>query len=139
MTDTTPPLPDEELPVALRMDGTDAMRPAPSLRDLASTEAPAPAEAGLPGQVIRVRFEPGSGQDDYEVRTTNRDYIRWDKTPKARRAGIESFSDAPFVFASFLAWAAGRRLGQTDLTFDQFLELAESVERQSEDEVPPTR
>lgn len=122
-------------PVAPRLDGTDAVEP-PSLRDLA--EAPADEER-LPGQVIRVVLEDG---EKFEVRTNNRDYIRWDKTVPARRGGVKQFQDAPFVFATFLAWAAARRLELTSLTFDQFLEAAVVVDRLSvgdEDDVPPTR
>jgi hypothetical protein len=109
----------------------------PSLRELAEDVDPEEAqEAGLPGQSIRVVLEDGT---EFTVRTVNRDYIRWDKTPAARRGGVKQFQDAPFIFATFLAWSAAKRLELVPYTFDQFLELAEVVERQAATEVPPTQ
>jgi hypothetical protein len=110
---------------------------APSLRELAADVDPDEArEAGLPGQVIRVVLDDGTA---FEVRTLNKDYIRWDKTPPARRGNIKNFQDAPFVFATFLAWSAARRLDQTALTFDEFADRADVVERVRAVEVPPTQ
>lgn len=140
---TTPELPRSpyaaEFADELADESADVRPPAaaPSLRELAEDVIPEEApEAGLPGQVIRVVLEDGT---EFSVRTVNRDYIRWDKTPPARRGGVKAFQDAPFIFASFLAWSAARRLELTALTFDQFLELAEVVDRQAETEVPPTQ
>lgn len=131
--------PDPTTQGAPLMDGTDAapeLAP-PSLRELAQDVSPEEAEeAGLPGQSIRVVLEGGQ---EFTVRTVNRDYIRWDKTPPARRGGVKAFSDAPFIFASFLAWAAARRLELITLTFDQFLDVADVVERREATEVPPTQ
>lgn len=113
----------------------------PSMRELAADVAPDEVreEAGLPGQRIRVEFEPSAGLEGFTVRTTNKDYLRWDKTPAARRGGVKQFQDAPFLFATFLAWSAGKREGLTALTFDQFAELADVVERISAEDVPPTQ
>ena len=72
-------------------------------------------EAGVPGQVLAVTFEEGSGLEPFAVRTVNKDYLRWDKTPPARRGGVKNFQDAPFLFATFLAWSAARRLELTRL------------------------
>lgn len=149
-------MPDPTTQLAPLMDGTDAaedfreqlphggtVTPAdagPSLRELAEDLDPEEAEeAGLPGQTIHVVFESGSGLEPITVRTVNKDYLRWDRTPAARRGGIRNFQDAPFLFATFLAWAGAKREGLTALSFDQFAELAEQVERKAAHEVPPTQ
>lgn len=124
------PLPERSAPLE---DGSDAAGPA--LRELADDAVPAPEE-GLPGHNLRVQLEDGT---ELNLRTTNRDYLRWDKTPPSRRGGSKNFQDTPFLFATFLAWAAAQRQGLTALTFDQFSDAAVDVERLKADDVPPTQ
>lgn len=121
---------DEELPAG------DAGTP---LSELATAAAPVDSRT-LPGSRVRVHLADGSS---WEVRYTNRDYLRWDKTP-AKRRGAESFQAAPFVFATFLAWSASAREGLTELDWAAFQEAVEEVERleataDEPDDVPPTR
>lgn len=52
------------------------------------------------------------GHEDLEVQTTNQDLVLWDRTrPKHK---WPTFEDAPFLWLTFLAWAAARRTGAID-------------------------
>lgn len=50
------------------------------------------------------------------VRRTNRDLIAWDKRRMHVKYGPAT--EAPFIFAAFLAWNAARREGEFDGPFD---------------------
>ncbi|MFT3876192.1 MAG: hypothetical protein QM708_07210 [Propioniciclava sp.] len=53
-----------------------------------------------------------------EVQTDNRDVVRWDLT-RGRRQWPQAI-DAPFLWSTFLAWAAMTRAGDTTDTFEDF-------------------
>lgn len=64
-----------------------------------------------------------------EARVINPDYLRWDRT--AAKHGWPGAATAPFLWQTFLAWAAFRRTGQLDdsVSWERFSdELAEQVE-----------
>lgn len=54
------------------------------------------------------------------VQTRNPDLVLWDRT-RAKHAWPK-FDEAPFLWMTFLAWAACRRTGEigTDLTYEKF-------------------
>lgn len=111
--------------------------PAPvKLSDLATETQP--AQRRLTAQRIHVELEDGTS---FDVTTSNKDYLRWDKTPAPLKgvAKDTTFQDVPFVFASFLAWAAAQRQGLTELTWRDFQEQAEVVEQIKQEDVPPTQ
>jgi len=54
-------------------------------------------------RVLREGFDP------LEVQTDNRDLILWDQT--RIRHKWPKFDDAPFLWLTFLSWAAARRTG----------------------------
>jgi hypothetical protein len=49
------------------------------------------------------------GVDDIELQTTNADLVLWDRT--RLRHKWPQVSDAPFLWLTFIAWAAARRTG----------------------------
>lgn len=49
------------------------------------------------------------GQDDLEVQTTNADLVNWDRT--RMRHKWPKVSEAPFLWLTFIAWSAARRVG----------------------------
>jgi len=49
------------------------------------------------------------GYDDLEVQTANPDLILWDRTRVKHR--WPKFDEAPFMWLTFLSWAAARRTG----------------------------
>lgn len=122
---------NDDLDFRVDQDPTN-VTPGPSLRELATTEEA--SEPGLPGALTTVVLEDGV---TFQVTTTNRDYLRWDKTPPSRRGGVKGFQDAPFIFGTFLAWSAAVREGLTVLSFDAFADQAVHVTR-AKAEVPPT-
>ncbi|AWY04761.1 tail assembly chaperone [Gordonia phage Emperor] len=61
-----------------------------------------------------------SNSEPIEVETTNPDRVRWDMT--AAKHNWPKFTDAPFLGLTFLAWAALRRTGGYDGTWEQFSE-----------------
>lgn len=119
---------------------TPAPQPPHLLSALADLDAPAAEEVTLPGQRTRVILADGRS---FVVRVSNRDYVAFDLTRARHRwpAGQE----APFLFASFLAWSAARRAGLFDGTFDGrggFTEVCEDVsplEQEDDDAARPTR
>jgi len=66
---------------------------------------------------MSVLMDDGS---EFEVQALNVDLIRWDRTRAQRQ--WPTAQDAPFLWMTFLAWAAGRRTNALadDVTFDDF-------------------
>jgi hypothetical protein len=60
------------------------------------------------------------GYDPLEIQTANPDLILWDRTRIKHR--WPKFDEAPFLWLTFLAWAAARRTGAipTDMTWDRW-------------------
>lgn len=91
-------------------------------------------ERTLPGQRTRVTFVDGH---EIVVRVLNPDYLRWDLSRGKR--GWPAGSEAPFLFATFLAWSAAKREGViADMTYESFTEQCVDVTpiRQDEEKDP---
>jgi hypothetical protein len=93
----------------------------------------------LPGHRARVVLTDGT---EHVARVTNREYVLWDKTAPRHKWG--SGQEVPFRFATFLAFAALKRDGLIDLTFEKFEEVCEvcddiSDEEEEEDVARPTK
>lgn len=60
------------------------------------------------------------GHDDLEVQSTNADLVLWDRTRFKHK--WPAVSDAPFLWLTFIAWAAARRTGAipTDLRYESW-------------------
>jgi hypothetical protein len=65
-------------------------------------------------QVIR------DGQDPAEYQTTNADLVLWDRTRAKHK--WPTFQEAPFLWLTFLSWAAARRTGDIDgdMTYEKW-------------------
>lgn len=78
----------------------------------------------LPTPLARVRMSDGRV---LEARIINPDYLMWDRT--ASRHNWPSAQQGPFLWQTFLAWAALKRTQQIDATWEEFSDrLAEQVE-----------
>lgn len=62
---------------------------------------------------------------EFTVQTSNPDLVRWERTRV--RHSWPSAKEAPQLWATFVSWAAAKRLGLTDLTFDQFEATADEA------------
>lgn len=79
------------------------------------------------------------GHEPYEVSTRLVDHNQWDTT-RARHKW-PSTQDAPITWLGFMAWAASRRTGQSDLTWEEFLaacEAVENVDGEDVEDITPT-
>lgn len=96
-------------------------------------------------KLLRTTFEVYlKGHEDgppLEVTTANPDLVRWDMTRAKPQHKWPSMEEAPMLWATFVAWAAAKRLGLYDGTWDKWsLEDAVSVEMRDDDEpVDPTK
>lgn len=110
---------------------------ATTARELA-TESRSAEEVLLTGQRVRVVLLDGS---DYTVKTIQADRVRYDLT--APKHKWPEGTTAPFLWFTFLAWAAARREQRTTLTFEQFHEQVVTTKAldsdPDEDDVTPTR
>lgn len=68
------------------------------------------------------------------VQILNPDRVRWDMT--AQKHKWPSFSDAPFLGTTFLAWSAMRREGLYNGTFEDFRDR-DAIEVESWDDSSP--
>lgn len=73
-------------------------------------------------------------QDDVEVQTTNADLVLWDKTRFKHK--WPKVDEAPFLWLTFLGWAAMRRTGAIppDHRYEQFEVETLEVEALSDDD-----
>jgi len=55
------------------------------------------------------------GYDDLEVQTANPDLVLWDRTRVKHR--WPKFDEAPFMWLTFLSWAAARRTGAIEASY----------------------
>lgn len=112
---TTRPVDEDEAGPA----GLGQLEPAPGtpLRELA-TPAGESDDRYIPGHLVRVVLEDGQ---EWVVRIDNRDYVRFDRN--SGRLKIDA-SKQPFLFQSFLAYAASVREGRTSITWETFLATA---------------
>jgi hypothetical protein len=60
------------------------------------------------------------GYDDLEIQTTNADLVLWDRTRAKHK--WPKFDEAPFLWLTFLSWAAARRTGAipSDLAYEKW-------------------
>lgn len=74
------------------------------------------------------------GIDDLEVQTTNADLVRWDRTRTKHK--WPTVQDAPFLWLTFVAWAAARRTGAIppDLTYESWENDVLEVETLTEED-----
>lgn len=110
---------------------------APASRPLVEVATEDAGERTLPGRRARVVLSSG---EEFVVRLTNRDYVRYDLERQRRK--LPEGQGAPFVFATFLAWSAALRDGQTDLTWPAWMDNVEDLENlkgDEEDAARPTR
>ena len=68
----------------------------------------------------RVRIVREGADDPMEIQTTNADLVLWDRTRAKHK--WPNFQDAPFLWLTFLSWAAARRTGAipTDYTYEKW-------------------
>jgi hypothetical protein len=71
----------------------------------------------LTSPLVRVLRE---GHDPLEIQTANPDLVLWDRTRVKHR--WPKFDDAPFLWLTFLSWAAARRTGaiEPSYTFERW-------------------
>ncbi|QXG07722.1 hypothetical protein [Curtobacterium phage Penoan] len=86
--------------------------------------------ATLNTPLVQVVLEQNGTDDmvELEVQTDNRDAIQWDVT-RGRRSWPKT-SDAPMLWATFLAWHAMKRTGAPELrgmSLDDFLAVCVAV------------
>lgn len=79
-------------------------------------------QRSLPGQRTQITLNDGT---TLVVRVLNPDYLRWDLS--RGKKGWPSGQEAPFLFATFLAWSAAKREGAYEGTYEAFAEAATDV------------
>jgi len=74
------------------------------------------------------------GQDDLEVQTDNRDMLLWERTRAKHK--WPKFDEAPFVWMTFIGWAAARRTGaiESSYLFERWEQDVIGVESVSDDD-----
>lgn len=62
------------------------------------------------------------GHEPLEMQTTNADLVLWDLTRPKQRPTWPKFDEAPFLWLTFLSWAAARRTGAIEpgFTFEKW-------------------
>ena len=75
------------------------------------------------------------GHEPIELQTDNRDLVLWDMT-RARHKWPK-LDEAPFVWLTFISWAAARRTGaiEPDRTYERWRDETLGVEALDDDEV----
>ena len=86
----------------------------------------------LPTPTFDVILDDGT---QHRIQVTNADFLRWDKT--ASKHGWPEATKAPFLWNTFVCWAALRRTGALDDTFtwEQFEQRAASIHMVTGDEL----
>jgi len=83
----------------------------------------------------RVRVIRASDPDkEQDIQTTNGDLVLWDRTRAKHK--WPSFEDAPFLWLTFISWAAARRGGiiGLDVTYETWESDVLSVDAREPDE-----
>jgi hypothetical protein len=84
---------------------------------------------------LTVRMEDGTS---YDVQADNRDLLRWDET--ATRKGWPDPAKGPFLWMTFLAWAALKRTKEYGGTWEEFRAVVIDVDTPDEGErLDPTQ
>jgi hypothetical protein len=81
------------------------------------------------------------GQDPLEIQSTNADLVLWDRT--AFRHKWPKPTDAPFLWMTFIGWAAARRTGAINPdhkyeTWESEVLSVETIEDEEDEEGTPT-
>lgn len=88
--------------------------------------------------VLLLNVTMSDGTRHENVRPTNPDRIRWDKT--ANKHHWPTGDNAPFIFLTFQAWSALARSGDYSGTFEEFSERdCLDVDNAGADEENPTQ
>lgn len=92
-----------------------------------------------PGQETTVTLKDGT---TLNLQVTNPDMARWDMTRHKHK--WPSMSEAPVLWATFTSWAAARRLGLTEVTFDAWrdsecIDVDMPQDEEDEDGLDPTQ
>jgi hypothetical protein len=82
----------------------------------------------------RVKVIRGEGTEAVEFQTNNADLVLWDRTRAKHK--WPTFQDAPFLWLTFLSWAAARRTGAipSDLTYERWEAETLDVEALTDDD-----
>lgn len=70
----------------------------------------------------------------FDVQSKTSDYLLFESTAKRHKWG--GISDNPAKWEAFIAWAALKRLGLTELTWEDFVDEVDMVEGRSDDADP---
>ena len=79
----------------------------------------------LPTPIVDVTLDDGSGETTtLRAQIVNADMVRWDRT--AAKHGWPKWDAAPFLWLTFVSWAALRRSGQIgdDMTWELYEQRA---------------
>jgi len=89
-----------------------------------------PIQLSTPRLLVKREGQP----EPLDVQTTNADLVLWDKT--RFRHKWPTVGDAPFLWLTFIAWAAARRTGAigTDVTYEAWEASTLEVETVGDDE-----
>jgi len=82
----------------------------------------------------RVRVRRDGDMEPVEYQTTNADLVLWDRTRAKHK--WPTFQDAPFLWLTFLSWAAARRTGAIppDFTYERWEAETVDVEALTDEE-----
>jgi hypothetical protein len=82
----------------------------------------------------RIRVIRDEGSEAVEFQTTNADMVLWDRTRAKHK--WPTFQDAPFLWLTFLSWAAARRTGAipTDFHYERWEAETLDVEALTDDD-----
>lgn len=73
---------------------------------------------GIKGQAATVTLLEGGQEVEHDIVIRNPDMVRWDSTRATHK--WPSMEEAPVMWATFVSWAAARRLALTDATWDKW-------------------
>lgn len=81
--------------------------------------------------------DDGSEPKEQEIQTTNADLVLWDRTRAVKR--WPKFDDAPFLWLTFLSWAAMRRTGEIPVgtKYEEFEAQTLSIANADDDNPEP--
>lgn len=73
------------------------------------------------------RFMVQRGGDEFTVQASNVELVAWDKTRAKKH--WPTAEDAPFLWMTFVSWAAARRAGAigSSVTYEEYEETAEDI------------
>lgn len=84
-----------------------------------------------------ITYVLAEGDPERTVQPINADLLRWDRTRNAKK--WPGPDDAPFLWLTFLAWAALKRQGDIDMSLEDFETQCLSVAAYGDVTVDPTQ